>query len=231
MIGIEGISANANLKFGGKTEVKVENLQVTYNNVYMGTVSPSTNPDQIASTAQDLINNRSPSVSPSPSQSPSPEEDYQGAFIVLSPYLGIVKSKEKPGTRTQLEFTVTNNLNRPTVIKGVLLSLNSGEVSFKKFYKVRDDGNREPDFSTRFPIIINSRGIVRLGIEFENIEKNLIEKGNLPGKLIALIDQAELTSKDFVFEVNESMINILQIFQEQASTTGVPVVFDAMIRS
>lgn len=225
VLGIEQLTANANLKFGGKTEVKVEIGQII-TNVYAGTISPTSNPDLIATTAQEL---KSPSPSSSPS--PSPENDEQDAFIVLSPYLGIVKSKELPGTRVQLEFTVTNNLDRPIVLRGALLNLNNGEVNFKKFYKVRNDGSREPDFVTRFPIIINSRGSTRLGIEFENIEKPLIEKGDLNGELVVLIDQTQFTTKSFIFEVNDAMMNTLPLFQEQATSTGVPVVFDAMIKS
>lgn len=217
ILGIEQLTANANLKIGGKTEVKVENMQI--NQVFAGTVSTD-NPDLIAATAQNLLNNPK-----------SGELERQVASLVISPYLGVVKSKELPGTRVQLEFSVTNEVDRPIVIKGTVLKLNDGEVNFKKFFKIREDAVREPDFSIRFPIIINSKGATRLAIEFENLEKPLIEKGDLKGELLVLIDQTRLARQEFIFEVNDAMVNTLDLMQEHANQSGAPVIFDAMIKS
>ena len=219
ILNIEQLTPTANLKIGGKTEIKTGDIQVV-NQVFVGTVSTD-NPDLIAQRAQELI------TSPPVQQ----EQKQQVAFIVLSPYLGVVKSKELPGTRIQLEFTVTNNLDRPIVLKGTLLRLNGGEVNFKKFFKVREDAGREPDFLTRFPIVVNSRGATRLSVEFENLEQPLIEKGDLKGKLLVLIDHTRVATQEFDFEVNDAMVNTLNLMQEQATASGTPVAFDAMIKS
>ena len=218
VLNIEELTATANLKIGGKTEIKTGNIQV--NQVFVGTVSPN-NPDLLAERVQELISN--PQV--------QNEDTRQDAFLVLSPYLGVIKSKELKGTRVQLEFTVTNNLERPIVLKGVLLRLNKGEVNFNKFFKVREDAGREPDFMTRFPIVLNSKGATRLSVEFENLEQPLIEKGSLTGELLVLIDRTRVATQEFIFEVNEAMVNTLNLMQQQAEQSGSPVAFDAMIKS
>lgn len=218
VLNIEELTPTANLKIGGKTEIKTGNIQV--NQVFVGTVSTN-NPNLIAERVNELVSNPQAHA----------QEPQQDAFLVLSPYLGIVKSKELPGTRVQLEFTVTNNLERPIVLKGALLKLNNGEVNFNKFFRVKDDASREPDFTTRLPIIVNSRGATRLAIEFENLEKPLIEKGSLKGELLVLIDQTRVATQEFIFEVNEVMANTLNLIQQQAELSGSPVVFDAMIKS
>lgn len=218
ILNIEELTPTASLKIGGKTEVKIGNVQI--NQVYAGTISPE-NPDPIAEKAQQLI-------SESSKQGESPQQD---AFLVLSNYLGVIKSPELLGTRVHLEFTVTNNLDRPIVIKGVLLKLNGGEVNFKKFFRIKEDASREPDFTTRFPIIINSKGAIRLSIEFENLEKPLIGKGNLKGELLVLIDRIRVATQEFVFEVNDTMINTLNLMQEQANISKSPVAFDAALQS
>ncbi len=218
ILNIESLTPTANLKIGGKTEIKTGDIQV--NQVFVGTVSAN-NPDLIAEKVNELISN----------PQTYNEEPKQDAFLVLSPYLGIVKSKELPGTRLQLEFTVTNNLDRPIVLKGTLLKLNNGEVNFNKFFKVRDDAGREPDFTTRLPIIVNSRGATRLAVEFENLEQSLIEKGTLKGELLVLIDQIRVATREFTFEVNDAMVNTLNLMQQQAEQSGSPVAFDAMIKS
>ena len=218
VLNIEELTATANLKIGGKTEIKTGNIQV--NQVFVGTVSPN-NPDLIAERVQELISN--PQV--------QNEDTRQDAFLVLSPYLGVIKSKELKGTRVQLEFTVTNNLERPIVLKGVLLRLNKGEVNFNKFFKVREDAGREPDFMTRFPIVLNSKGATRLSVEFENLEQPLIKKGSLKGELLVLIDRTRVATQEFIFEVNDAMVNTLNLMQQQAELSGSPVAFDAMIKS
>lgn len=218
VLNIEALTATANLKIGGKTEIKTGNIQVSQ--VFVGTVSTN-NPDLISKRAQELISN--PQV--------QNEDTRQDAFLVLSPYLGVIKSKELKGTRLQLEFTVTNNLERPIVLKGVLLRLNKGEVNFNKFFKVREDAGREPDFTTRFPIVLNSKGATRLSVEFENLEQPLIEKGSLKGELLVLIDRTRVATQDFIFEVNDAMVNTLNLMQQQAELSGSPVAFDAMIKS
>lgn len=219
ILSIEELTANANLKIGGKTEVKIGNLQV--NQVFAGTISPD-NPDLIAEKVNQLT------LNPIKEDKENKEQD---AFIVLSPYLGIVKSPDLPGTRVHLEFTVTNKLDRPIVLKGVLLKLNKGELNFKKFFRVREDAGREPDFTTRFPIIVNAKGATRLAIEFENLEKPLINQGSLQGELDVLIDRIRIATQEFIFEVNEAMENTLNLIQKQALLTNAPVVFDAMIQS
>ena len=133
VLNFEELTATANLKIGGKTEVKTVNVQITQ--VFAGTVSDN-NPDLIAERVQELVSN--PQV--------QNEASGQDAFLVLSPYLGIVKSKELKGTRVQLEFTISNNLDRPIVLKGVLLKLNGSEVNFNKFFKVRENAGRDTDF-------------------------------------------------------------------------------------
>ena len=218
ILNIEELTTTASLKIGGKTEIKTGDIQI--NQVFAGTVSPD-NPDLIAKEAQNLISN----------PLPQNENIQQDAFIVLSPYLGVIKSKGLPGTRVQLEFTVTNNLDRPIVLKGTLLRLNQGEVNFKRFFKVRVDAGRESDFQTRFPIIVNSRGAARLSVEFENLEQPLVKKGNLKGEILVLIDQTRVVTQEFVFDVNDAMVNTLNLMQEHANRSGSPVAFDAAIQS
>lgn len=217
-LNIEQLTPTANVKIGGKTEVKIANVQI--NQVFSGSVS-SDNPDLVAEKVHQLSENP-------PKEDENSEQD---AFLVLSPYMGIVKSPELPGTRVHLEFTVTNKLNRPIVLKGALLKFNGGELNFKKFFKVKEDAGREPDFTTRFPIIISSNGATRLNVEFENLEKALIEEGSLKGELHILIDRNRIATQDFIFDVNKAMKNTLIIMEQQALATNAPVVFDAMIQS
>lgn len=218
ILNIEELTPTANVKIGGKTEVKIANVQI--NQVFAGTVSAD-NPDLIAQKVQEL------STTPTIYE----ENDGQDAFLVLSPYMGIVKSPDLPGTRVHVEFTVTNKLDRPVVLKGTVLKLNDGELNFKKFFKIREDAGREPDFSTRFPIIINLKGATRLSVEFENLEKPLINQGSLKGELHVLMDRNRVATQEFTFDVNRAMNNTLIVMEQQALATNAPVVFDAMIQS
>jgi len=145
--------------------------------------------------------------------------------------MGIVKSPELPGIRIHLEFAVTNRHLEPRVINGTYVKLNDGLIHFKKFFRVNNDSSREPDFTTRFPIIINSKGATRLAIEFENLEQPLIEKGLLEGELFVLMGDDTYTFRKFLFEVNDAMVNTLAVLQKASSDNQKPIIFDAMIKS
>ncbi|MBI1833458.1 MAG: hypothetical protein HYR90_01405 [Candidatus Andersenbacteria bacterium] len=152
-------------------------------------------------------------------------------LVTASPFIGIVKSPERPGTRVQVEFVFTNNEDNPQAIKGVYLKLNEGTVHFKKFFKVIEDGSRVPDLSTRFPIVVNSHGSARLSVEFENIEQELVKKGTVRGEVFVVLGGDNLTSGSFVLNVNEAMNNTLDYFQQFAIEKNAPVVFDAMVKN
>ncbi|MBI4035734.1 hypothetical protein HY383_02205 [Candidatus Daviesbacteria bacterium] len=201
-----------------KVEIK-EGDSYIINNIYMATPSPQI-PDTIVTGGEEIEAEKSGNV---------PFDDK--VSITLSPFMGIVKSPELPGTRIQLEFAVTNNHGQPTVIKGSYVRLNDGIVHFKKFFKINPNSSREPDYTTRFPIILNTADSTRLTIEFENFELSLVEKGELVGELFVLIGNEKIASKKFIYEVNDAMVNTLEYFQSLALSKSSPFVFDAMIKS
>lgn len=151
--------------------------------------------------------------------------------ITLSPYLGIIKSPELPGRRVNIEFAITSRVSHPIVIKGVNASLNNEPLHFKSFFKINSDNSREPDFSTRLPIIINSMGSGRLSVVLENFSKWPIVKGRLQGKLYVLMGDKEVIYKKYFFNVDDAMINTLQGIGKVALENKIAVVFDAMIES
>ncbi len=214
------LAPSLSIKTGDKKTINLAaegNINII-NHAYLGTASPD-NPDLIAQKGQSLQGrniNQNPSVT--------------NIEIVLSPYIGIVKSPDLPGTRFHLEFTVSNNNPEPKVVKGAYVELNKGQVHFKKFFKINNQGSREPDLNTRFPIIIASYGATLLSIEFENLEKQLIELGKLEGELNVLVGNNGIVKQKFIFDVNESMINTLNLLQDASVKNNSPIVFDAMIK-
>lgn len=220
LINIERLSLSPSLKLGDKKNVNVNvSGNLIINQAYAGTVSEY-NPDLIAEKSQELLS--------SGKVSDTIDDTIK---ITLSPYMGVVKSSNLPGTRVHLEFTATNGYDYPLVIKGAYVKLGNGQLHFKLFFKINETGSRQPDLTTRFPIIINSKGTARLAMEFENLEVPLIYKGVLKGELIVLTGEEKVTKEEFEFEVNEAMINTLNQLQKIAEDNKAPVVFDAMIRS
>ena len=182
----------------------------------MGTASIN-NPDLIASKVEQITSGKQ-------------LNNQQNISVVISPFMGIVKSPEKPGTRLHMEFAVINEKDMPIVINGVHLKVEDGLVHFKKFFKVQENSVRIPDFSTRFPIIVNSRGATRLSVEFENIDQELLKKGELKSQLFVLIGSERVASQMFALDVNEAMWNTLNNLEEVASKENSPLIFDAMLK-
>jgi len=219
LINIEELSFSPSVKLGDKKNVNVRvagNLVI--NQAYAGTVSEY-NPDLIAEKSQELL-----------SSGKTRDTIDANIKITLSPYMGIVKSSNLPGTRVHIEFTATNSHNYPQVIKGAYVKLGKGQLHFKLFFKINENGSRQPDLTTRFPIIINSKGTARLAMEFENLEVPLIHKGVLEGELIVLTGEEKVSKSEFEFEVNEAMVNTLNQLQKIAKDNKAPVIFDAMIK-
>ncbi|TSC86238.1 MAG: hypothetical protein G01um10147_950 [Microgenomates group bacterium Gr01-1014_7] len=201
---------------GDNNQTNVTNV---YNNIYMGTISQNY-PDQIAEQVKYIV-----------ATPPNHNTNDPNLIITLSPFMGVVKSPELPGTRIQIEFTILNTQNETKIIKGVYVKLGDGEVNFKKFFKINENSSREPDYTKRFPIVINSKGADKLAIEFENLDIPLIHKGDIEGELVVLTGEEKLAKKDFIFEVNEAMVNTLDALQQNAAENQMPIVFDAMIKS
>lgn len=220
LINIEQLSLSPSLNLGGKKNVSVNiSGNLIINQAYGGTVSEY-NPDLVAERSQELLSSGKPS-----------DAIYANIKITLSPYMGIVKSPNLPGTRVHLEFTVSNSYDYPQVIKGAYVKLGDDQLHFKLFFKINENGSRQPDLTTRFPIIINSKGTARLAMEFENFEVPIIHKGTLKGELIVLTGEEKVAKWNFEFEVNEAMVNTLNQLQKIAEDNKTPVVFDAMIKS
>ena len=212
---------NPTLKIGGDESKKIAvagDFKVF--NIYVGTPSAA-NPDLIAQKVDNLIS------SPNPNQKTTDNN----LLVATSPFLGIVKTPESVGTRINLEFAIINKYDTPVVIKGAYVKLDKGRVHFKKFFKINADSSREPDFTTRFPIIINSRGATTLAIEFENVEQTLISKGNLIGELFVLTGEDSVTSTKFELDVNESLVKLLEDFQKKAIDSKTAYLFDAMLKN
>jgi len=215
-LNIEKVSPS--FKFGG--DKKTQNLSVegnfTINNTYVGTASVN-NPDLIASKVEQITsgdqNTRQEKVS-----------------VVVSPFMGIVKSPERPGTRLHLEFAVMNEGDIPLAINGFYVKIGEGTAHFKKFFIIKENSVRVPDFSMRFPIIVNSKGAARLPVEFENIDQELIVKGEITSQVFVLIGSGQVASKEFALDVNEAMWNTLAQLQEVATKEKAPLIFDAMLK-
>ncbi len=220
LINIEKVSFNPSLKLGDKKEVKVNvSGNLVINQAYVGTAS-EVYPDLVAQQTQHLLD------------SSGTQNNIDGKIILtISPYMGVVKSPNLPGTRVHVEFTISNKYDYPQVIKGANLKLGKGQLHFKLFFKINENGSRQPDLTTRFPIIINSKGTTRLSMEFENLEIPLIHEGNLTGELIVLTGEEKVAQITFEYEVNIAMINTLNQLQKIAEDNKSPIVFDAMIKS
>ncbi|MEX1997586.1 MAG: hypothetical protein WEA04_02835 [Candidatus Andersenbacteria bacterium] len=182
--------------------------------------------DTMVAQIQDLMRTTSSDKPPVVDDSPTEQ-----SFLTLSPFMGVIKSQELPGTRIHLEFTFHNQSEAPVAIKAVYVTLGDGIVHFKKFFKINENGSRADDFTTRLPIVVARKGIARLAIEFENLEINLIHEGTVSGALNVLANDRMVVSKDFVFEVNSAMISTLASLQSESAKQGGPTFFDAMIRS
>jgi hypothetical protein len=220
LINIEKVSFNPSLKLGDKKEVNVNvSGNLVINQAYVGTAS-EVYPDLIAQQTQHLLG------------SSNTQNNIDDKIVLtISPYMGVVKSPNLPGTRVHIEFTISNKYDYPQVIKGANLKLGDGHLHFKLFFKINENGSRQPDLTTRFPIIVNSKGTTRLSMEFENLEIPLIHKGNLTGELIVLTGEEKVAQITFEYEVNIAMVNTLNKLQKIAENNKSPIVFDAMIKS
>jgi hypothetical protein len=220
---VDKANISPKFKFGGdKKTINVENLTLNQmiTNQYAGTISEQ-NPDLIAEQVHELSNNKE---SPPSSTNPNIE-------LVISPFIGIVKSPNLPGTRVHLEFTVINNNEIPITIKGINARVGEENLHFKLFFSINDKGMRSPDLSQRFPIFVGRQNGMRIAVELENFERQLINQGELPCELFILIGNSDVVSQKFVFDVNEAMINTLNLLDAEARTNNSPLVFDAMIKS
>lgn len=213
---------NPTLRIGGDNNS--QNLSVagnlTINQVYTGTVSPQ-NPDLVARKVDQLTSGESTVNLATGNQ----------MQITVSPFMGIVKSPEMPGTRIHLEFAIANNNETPKIINGAYVKLNEGKVHFKKFFKINPDSSRAPDFTTRFPLIITTKGATTLAIEFENVQEALIASGKVKGVLYILTGDETVASKEFILDVNAAMDALLKQFQDIATKNNAPLVFDAQLES
>ncbi len=219
---VEQLSVGApTLKLGGdkNNTLNVGGNLTVINHTFAGTATLD-NPNVIAQQSQQIISNKG-----------SGDSKEESIHLTLSPYLGVVKSPNLPGTRVQVEFAVTNEYDRPKVIKGSYIKLNDGILNFKLFFKVNQNGSREPDLGIRFPVIINAKGATRLSVEYENLEQPLIKKGHLKGELIVLTGDETVAIKQFEYEVNDAMVNTFNALQQAANENNAPIVFDAMIKS
>ena len=224
LINIEEVTLSPTFKTGDKNTVNLNasgNIFVI-NHAFAGTVSPN-NPDLIAEKTQELLSSNNPEG--------NNNAHYPHLELTLGPFIGIVKSPNLKGTQIHVEFVATNTDDKPNVISGCYLKLSNGLVHFKKFFQINQNGSREPDLTTRFPIIINSRGATRLSVEVENLDQQLIEKGTLKGGIFVLSRGEQVASKDFIFEVNQAMVNTLAYLQGLAENNKAPLIFDAMIKS
>ncbi len=220
LINIEQLSLSPSLKMGDKKSVNVNvSGNLIINQAYAGTVSEY-NPDMIIERSQELLSAGKPN-----------DTIDSNIKITISPYMGIVKSSNLPGTRVHIEFTASNSYDYPQVIKGAYVKFGEGQLHFKLFFKINENGSRQPDLTTRFPVIINSKGTARFSMEFENLEVPLIHQGTIRGELIVLTGEEKIAKSEFGFEVNEAMINTLDRLQKIAEENKAPVVFDAMIKS
>jgi len=220
LINIERLSFSPSLKMGEKKNVNINvSGNFTINQAYAGTVSEY-NPDLIEERTQELLSAGKPN-----------DTIDANIRISLSPYLGIVKSSNLPGTRVHIEFTASNGYDYPQVVRGAYVKFGEGQLHFKLFFKINENGSRQPDLTARFPIIINSKGTARFSMEFENLEIPLIRQGKIKGELIVLTGEERIAKSEFEFEVNEAMINTLDQLQKITEENKAPVVFDAMIKS
>jgi len=219
---VDQLSVGApSLKLGGdkNNTLNIGGNLTVINHTFAGTATPD-NPNVIAEQSQQIISHKGDG-----------DSEEEKMHLTTGPYLGIVKSPNLLGTRVQLEFVITNECDRPKVIKGSYIKLNDGILNFKLFFKVNQNGSREPDLGIRFPVIINTKGATRLSVEYENLEQPLIKKGNLKGELIVLTGDGKVVIRKLEYEVNDAMINTLNTLQQAANENNAPVVFDAMIKS
>ena len=152
--------------------------------------------------------------------------------IALGTYLGIVFSKEKPGTRVHLDFAVLNKNETSVALEGSYVKINKGEVFFNKFYKYTDiNGSRVGDFSKSFPIIINAKGADNLNVEYENIDLKLLDNGINQCEIFVLSEGNKLSSRKFKLEINNEMVQTFIANQKSADETGIPAIYPATIQA
>lgn len=220
---VDKANLSPQFKFGGdKKTINVEKLTVnqTINNQYAGTISAQ-NPDLIAQQAQ-LI---------SSSKNAHPSSITSNIEVVLSPFISVVKSPDLSGTRVHIEYTIINNNEVPITVKGTHARIENNNVHFKLFFSINERGLRAPDLSMRFPILVGRKNGMRIAMELENFEKQLIKKGILSCELFILIGNSDVVSQKFIFDVNEAMVNTLEMLDSEAKSNNAPLVFDAMIKS
>lgn len=207
------------IKSGDKIDKQINIKDFNYSPLVVVLTPNDTNPDLISSEIKRL------------SRQKNQPKQKRLAGITLSPYLGIVISPELPGTRVNLEFAITNNLDHPIVVKGVDAILNNEPLHFKSFFKVNANNSREPDFSTRLPIVVNSRGSAIIPVVLENFSKGIIAEGRFEGEIYVLLGDKKIAKEKYVLTVNRPMIETLSGLREVAFKNNVAIVFDAMIES
>ncbi len=215
-IQVEKASISPSLKFGGDKKTLNVSGNLVINQVFSGTVTDQ-NHDPLVMETQELLSDGKSRVSK--------------IDLILSPFLGIVKTPKSNRTRLQLEFVFVNDNLSPKVIKGCYLAINKEKAYFRQFFTIDEKGIRSPNLSMRFPIIIASKTAERFNIEFENIDKKLIQKGNLKAELFVLVGESNLATKKFELGVNDAMVNTLNDLQIAANVNKSPILFDARIKS
>lgn len=152
--------------------------------------------------------------------------------VVLGNYLGVVIDPNLSGTTVNIEFAISDGKSSPLIIKGVSGELGGGELNFKGFFKFLDEGRqRVPDLTRRFPLLIAPNGADRLEVILENLDKELITKGDLEGKLLVLTGENEVVQEEFILSVDDSFIKLIKDTRDLSRQKGLPFVFDAMIKS
>lgn len=216
-LNIEKVSPS--FKLGGDKNTQNLSMQgnFTINNTYVGTASVN-NPDLIESKVEQITSGNQQQI------------QQEKVSVVVSPFMGIVKSPERPGTRLHFEFAVVNEGDTPLAINGVYVKIGASKAHFKKFFIIKENSVRVPDFSIRFPIIVNLKGAARLPVEFENIDQKLIVKGEIVSQVFVLIGNEQVASKKFTLDVNEAMWNTLAQLQDVATKEKAPLIFDAMLK-
>jgi len=212
------------LKIGSILKINSDNVDKSkkieykiYNPVFISPIQP--NP-------KDLITDEIKKLSSNPTKQKSVHK------IVLGNYLGIVTDPNLSGTTVNIEFAISNGKSYPLVIKGVSGELQGGELNFKGFFKFFDEGRqRIPDLTRRFPTLVASNGADRLEVILENLDKELITKGDLEGKLLVLTGENEVIQEEFILSVDDSMIKLIKDTKDLSKRKGIPLVFDAMIKS
>lgn len=215
---------NLILKIGSIFKINSDNVNQFQKNEYKINKAVFLSP--IQPSPQDLITGEIKKLTSSTTKPKSVHK------IVLGNYLGVVIDPNLSGTTVNIEFAISNGKSAPLIIKGVSGEFEAGELNFKGFFKFLDEGKqRVPDLNRRFPLVVAPNGADRLEIILENLDKELITKGNLKGKVLVLTGEDEVVQENFILSVDDRFIQLIKDTQDLSRQKNLPFVFDAMIKS